>query len=427
MQIQSMSQSMVKEISPHNFAEGSEPLPRSCDSYSIRGYSTRGRLFFKSLPRAIGTVTMRSMKQTLILIVVATTIFAARPLETFADQLTQETTEAARSASETPADLQQLVAPIALYPDALVAQILAASTYPTQIVQADRWLQGRVNLPPEQIAAEVDKESWDPSVKALTAFPSVLANLDQNLSWTTALGEAYFSQPQDVLDSVQVMRRRAEDAGSLRSTPQQTVITQGPRIVIETVQPDVCYLPVYDPWLVYGPPIVAYPGYFYGAWLGTPFVSFGPAITLGFFSGYGWGWPAWGFNWGSRIVVFNHNAYVPHSPLFFRRGPFPGSQAVLPGRPGVFPGRVNRGFARNHGVPNTGVHVSGWANRDRVGVGPRASMGSRLGAFTGFRSGRVNRGSVAGGRFGAGRASFGGGGRSSGGGGRAAGRGGRHR
>jgi hypothetical protein len=253
---------MVKAISPNDFAERSEPLPRKCDSYSIRGHSIRGRLFFKSLRRAIGTVTMRSMKQTLILIVVATTVLAARPLETFADQLTQETAEAAQSASETPADLQQLVAPIALYPDALVAQILAASTYPTQIVQADRWLQGRVNLPPEQIAAAVDKESWDPSVKALTAFPSVLANLDQNLSWTTALGEAYFSQPQDVLDSVQVMRRRAEDAGSLSSTPQQTVVTQGPRIVIEPVQPDVCYLPVYDPWLVYGPPIVAYPGYF---------------------------------------------------------------------------------------------------------------------------------------------------------------------
>jgi hypothetical protein len=109
------------------------------------------------------------------------------------------------AAAETPEQLQQLVAPIALYPDALVAQILAASTFPTEVVQSDRWVQQHSYLQAEQLAAAADQQSWDPSVKALTAFPSVLANLDKNLSWTEALGDAYFNQQQDVLDAVQAM------------------------------------------------------------------------------------------------------------------------------------------------------------------------------------------------------------------------------
>ena len=126
-----------------------------------------------------------------------------------------QTAQESMAGQETQAELQQLVAPIALYPDELIAQILAASTYPTEVVQADRWLQQHSNLQGEELAAEVDQQSWDPSVKALTAFPSVLSNLDTNLSWTSALGDAYFNQQQDVLDAVQVMRARAQSAGNL--------------------------------------------------------------------------------------------------------------------------------------------------------------------------------------------------------------------
>ena len=208
-------------------------------------------------------------------------------VESFAAPLTQEPAQepanAAQPAQQTAAELQKLVAPIALYPDALVAQILAASTYPTQVVEAERWLQKHSNLQGEELAREVDQQSWDPSVKALTQFPSVLANLDKNLSWMSALGDAYYNQQQDVLDAVQVMRRRAEDAGNLRTTSQQKVITQGPTIIIETVDPDYCYLPIYDPWIVYGPRIVPYPGYYYDPWFGPAFVSYGPRIRLGFF------------------------------------------------------------------------------------------------------------------------------------------------
>jgi hypothetical protein len=173
-----------------------------------------------------------------------------------------------QSAQQTPAELQQLVAPFALYPDALVAQILAASTYPTQVVEAERWLQKHSKLKGDELAKDVDKESWDPSVKALTQFPSVLARMDQNLSWTSAVGDAYFNQQQDVLDAVQVMRKRAEDAGTLQSTSQQTVATQGSTIVIEPADPSVCYLPIYDPWTVYGAPLAVYPGYIFDPWVG---------------------------------------------------------------------------------------------------------------------------------------------------------------
>ena len=125
----------------------------------------------------------------------------------FADQGSQPVAQVpVVAAQQTPAQLQQLVAPIALYPDALVAQILAASTYPDQVVEADRWLQQHTDLKGEQLGQEVDKQPWDPSVKALTEFPSVLANMDKNLSWTSSLGDAYVNQQQDVMNAVQVMR-----------------------------------------------------------------------------------------------------------------------------------------------------------------------------------------------------------------------------
>src|SRR5258706_11549145 len=137
----------------------------------------------------------------------------------FADQ-TDQTSAPVVAAQQDPAQLQQLVAPIALYPDALVAKILAAATYPDQIVEADRWLQQNPGLKGEQLGQQVDQQPWDPSVKALAEFPSVLANMDKNLSWTSSLGDAYVNQQQDVMDAVQVMRDRAQKAGNLKSTPQ---------------------------------------------------------------------------------------------------------------------------------------------------------------------------------------------------------------
>jgi len=286
--------------------------------------------------------------------------------------------------------LQQLVAPIALYPDALVAQLLAASTYPTQIVEADRWLQRNSQLQGEQLAAAVDTQPWDPSVKALTEFPTVLANMDRNISWTTALGEAYFNQQQDTLDAVQVMRHRAEDAGNLQSSPQERVVNEGPTIVVEPSNPAVCYVPIYDPWVVYGAPLAIYPGYFYNAWYGPPYISFGPAIGLGFFGGFGWGWPAWGFNWGSRVLVFNRAPFISHSHIFFPRGPFIG-RGGWSGRSPGFPVRTDRGFYRNRFAPNAHSGVNGWTSGEL--------RSSRSDFLSPMHSGRLNQGSVSSGGF----------------------------
>ncbi len=128
---------------------------------------------------------------------------------------------------QAPEQLQQLVAPIALYPDSLVAQVLAASTFPEQVVEADRWVQANPDLKGSALGQAVDQQPWDPSVKALTAFPSVLGNMDKNLSWTSSLGDAYYNQQPDVMNAIQVMRQRAQSAGNLQSTPQQTVETPG--------------------------------------------------------------------------------------------------------------------------------------------------------------------------------------------------------
>ncbi|HEY2961197.1 MAG TPA: DUF3300 domain-containing protein [Pyrinomonadaceae bacterium] len=223
--------------------------------------------------------------------------------------------------TETPAQLQQLVAPLALYPDNLVAEILTASTYPSQIVEADHWLVMRSDLGSERLAVQADQQWWDSSVKALTAFPSVLANLDMNLSWTMALGNAYLDEPRSVLDAIQIMRQRAQSAGNLQSTPQQRVTTERTTIVIEPVAPDICYLPYFDPWIVYGAPLDIYPGYIYEPWYGPPYVAFGPGIAVGFFGRFGWGWPAWGFNWNQRVVVFNRVPFFSRSPFFLRGTP----------------------------------------------------------------------------------------------------------
>src|SRR3954470_19492148 len=160
----------------------------------------------------------------------------------FADQGAEPTSQTpVQAAQQTPEQLQQLVAPIALYPDALVAQVLAASTYPDEIVEADRWLQQNPNLKGEQLGQEVDKQPWDPSVKALTEFPSVLANMDKNLSWTSSLGDAYVNQQQDVMNAVQAMRRRAQKAGNLTTTSYQRIVQEGNTIAIEPADPQVVY------------------------------------------------------------------------------------------------------------------------------------------------------------------------------------------
>jgi hypothetical protein len=276
-----------------------------------------------------------------------------------------------QAAQETPEQLQQLVAPIALYPDALVAQILAAATYPAEVVEADRWMQEHSDLKGKKLADEVNKQSWDPSVKALAQFPSVLANLDKNLSWTSSLGDAYVNQQKDVMDAVQVMRGRAQSSGNLKSSAQEKVTTQGQTIVVEPVNPDVVYVPQYDPWLVYGAPLGVWPGWYPypGLYLAGAGIAFGVGFGLGFFGGFGWGWGHWGFDWHNRTIIYNHTTYISHSRTFVNRNNF--------GR-----GDVNRAGGLHGGAPSRGL-----AGPQRGFAAAHSQAGMRSGAFSGYNHG----------------------------------------
>src|SRR3989442_14552402 len=164
---------------------------------------------------------MKLSKQVLILLLCCSLVRFTAQAESFGPTGQSNEQLPTRAAQQSPQELQQLVAPIALYPDALVAQILAASTYPTEIVEADRWMQSHSDLKGEKLAQEVDKQPWDPSVKALAQFPSALENMDKNISWSSSLGDAYANQQQDVTDAVQAMRQQARKAGKLNSNEQE--------------------------------------------------------------------------------------------------------------------------------------------------------------------------------------------------------------
>ena len=228
-----------------------------------------------------------------------------------------------------PEQIDSLVAPIALYPDSLVAQVLAAATYPQQVVSAEQLLQQNNGASPEQLAEIANQQLWDPSVKGLVAFPQVVSDLNRNLDWTTQLGNAYYNQPQDVLSAVQVMRQRAYAAGNLRSGSQLNVQYAPDDIVIAPVSPTVVYVPYYNPWVVYGAPIPVYPHYYYGPPAGVVFgaglaLGFGVGLAIGAFSHFGWGFHSWGSNWGSRTIVYNHNTYISRSNTVFNHGNYGG-------------------------------------------------------------------------------------------------------
>jgi hypothetical protein len=336
-------------------------------------------------------------------------VFATGPLAAFQDaQGATQARQALPRAQQTLDQLQQLVAPIALYPDSLVAQILAASTFPEQVVEADRWMQEHPDLKGDALGEAVDQQPWDPSVKALTAFPSILGNMDKNLSWTSSLGDAYYNQQPEVMDAVQVMRRRAQRAGNLETTPQQTVATQGSTIIVEPASPDVVYVPAYDPWLVYGDPIVAWPGWYPypGIWFGGPYLSFGPGFGIGFYRGYGWGWHHWGSDWHNRYVIHDRDRYYSRSNTFYNRNNFYRDRGERGGVHGGRDGardRINEGNRPpngNAGERDRGFERPGPAarpfNGDRQaarGYGePRGQSGVRSGAFGGYDHGGQERG-----------------------------------
>jgi len=202
--------------------------------------------------------------------------------------------------------LDSLVAPIALYPDPLLAQVLAASTYPLEIIQLQQWLTKNPTLKDKALADAVMKQPWDPSIQAMAALPDVVKRLAEDIQWTADLGNAFLAQQSDVMDAVQRMRQKAQEKGNLKSTEQQKVETKVVEnkqvIVVEQANPQVVYVPSYDPVYVYGPPVYPYPPIYYpppGYYYGAMAVSFGVGMAMGAAWGGGWGW---GCGWGGNDI-----------------------------------------------------------------------------------------------------------------------------
>lgn len=210
-----------------------------------------------------------------------------------------------------PDQLDDLVAPIALYPDPLLSQILVASTYPLEVVEASQWLAQNKTVTGQALLDAAKQQNWDPSVQGLVAFPDVVARLNQDVRWTTDLGNAFLAQQADVMGAVQRMRAKAQSNGKLQSNQQQTVDVQNQdgqsAITIEPADPQVIYVPTYNPEWVWGPPVFGvYPPLFYPG-IGIGF-GFGPGIYIGAFFGGCCGWGAFGWGWGPNW--FGHSILV---------------------------------------------------------------------------------------------------------------------
>jgi hypothetical protein len=217
---------------------------------------------------------------------------------------------APEAAAKIPADqLDSLVAPIALHPDPLLAQILAASTYPLEIIQLQQWLEKNKTLKDQALVDAVKKQNWDPSIQGLAALPDVVTRLADDIKWTTDLGNAFLAQQGDVMDAVQRMRKKAQDKGNLKTTEQQKVETKVVEektvIVVEQANPQVVYVPSYNPTIVYGPPVYPYPPPPSAGWVAAGMaISFGVGIAMGAAWGGGWGY---GCGWGHNDVNVNVN------------------------------------------------------------------------------------------------------------------------
>jgi hypothetical protein len=385
-----------------------------------------------------------------------------------------------------PEQLDSLVAPIALYPDPLLAQTLVACTYPLEIIQLQQWLAKNQGLKDQALADAVKKQDWDPSIQAMAGLPDVVKRLSESIKWTTDLGNAFLAQQDDVMDAVQRMRKKASDTGNLKPSEQQKVETKVVEskqvIVIEQANPQVVYVPSYNPTVVYGPPVYAYPPVYYpppGYYAAGMAISFGVGVAMGAMWSGGWGYHS---GWGggnNNVVINNNNNFVnnsnrqnvsggnrvnsgntswQHNPQHRGGAPYSdrstankygGSargdsassrQASAQGRGGASASTMDRGSGSRGGASAStmdrgsgsrgGAGGASASTMDRGGSGGGDKVGNRSvssssggGAFGGSSS---SRGASASSQRGS--SSYGGGGgRSSGGGGRSGGGGGRRR
>src|ERR1700758_4706042 len=266
--------------------------------------------------------------------------------------------------------LDSLVAPIALYPDPLLAQVLAASTYPLEIIQLQQWLAQHKDLKDKALEEAVMKQDWDPSVQGLAAMPDVVKRLADDIQWVTDLGNAFLAQQSDVMDAVQRMRAKAQTQGNLKSSEQMKVETKVVEskqvIVIEQANPQVVYVPSYNPTVVYGAPVYPYPPIYYpppGYYAAGMAISFGIGMAMGAAWGGGWGWNAgWGGN--NNITINNNNNFNRNSNI---NG---GNRTNVSG------GRGNNSSWQHNSKHRGGTPYSNRATADKFGGTTRGSSQS---------------------------------------------------
>ena len=341
-----------------------------------------------------------------------------KPLEVSPQLLSGQPQQGSSDATFGNEQIEQLVAPIALYPDALVAQVLMASTYPLEVVQAARWSKSNPKVTGKALEDAMQKQPWDASVKSLTATPQVLQMMSEKLDWTQKLGDAFLAQEKQVLDGVQRLRKKALDAGNLKSGKEQNVTTAQEEnvtvIKIEPANPEVVYVPVYNPTVIYGPwPYAAYPPYYWypPAYAGGVFFAFSVGIVIG--SAW-WG----GCHWGGGGVYINHNSYNnfnrtninsdrwQHQPEH-RKGveyrdagnrqkyagqrPSADTREAYRGRDGAGPSTADRAGTRDRPSAGTSDRPSaGTSNRPSAGTSDRAGA-RQPGAFDSVGSGAQAR------------------------------------
>jgi hypothetical protein len=327
--------------------------------------------------------TLKSLRNVLVWLLV---LLMAMPSPIFA----QDSKTAPKKFSQE--ELDQVLAPIALYPDSLLAQVFIAATYPLELVMADRWVKQNKDLKGDELNKALEKQPWDASVKALTPFPEVLSMMSQKLDWTQKVGDAFLGQQADVMDTVQNLRKRAADAGNLKSTEQQKVIVEKEVIRVEPVNPQVVYVPVYDPWSVYGtwwwpayPPYVVYP-YPFGVAIAPGFIWFGAGLFVGAY------WGSWGYwGWHNHACYVNRNYYAPGGSV---------GAAFAGGRGGSGSGSAGGAFAvqpwRHDTAHRRGVSYRDQATRERFGQqANRAAVESRRN-FRGYEGNWIDRGTSTG-------------------------------
>ena len=331
------------------------------------------------------------------LLIPSNVIPAALPLS----QAATPTTSSAEKLSND--QLDSLVAPIALYPDPLLAQTLAASTYALEIIQLQQWMARNPSLKGQALAAAVEKEDWDPAVQGLAALPDVVKRLGDDIKWTNDLGNAFLAQQSDVMDAVQRMRKKASDTGNLKTTEQQKVTTQVVQtkevIVIQQANPQVIYVPAYNPVVVYGPPVYPYPPIYYpppGYYAAGVAIGFGVGIAMGAFWGGGWGYgPRWGY--GSVNINVN-NRYVNHYNRYNGGNRYGGNWNHNPAHRGGTP-YGDRNTANRYGGTTRGDSVATRqaSARQNSGASARtqpAAGANRAGASPATNSAGANRGTA---------------------------------